>query len=304
MPHIPSATRHGGSVLDRVEGFEVVDCRTCGFRHVMPLPDETALREVYRHDYYVREKPTYLERAREDEAWWREVWSDRYEVFEALLPRTRRRILDVGSGPGSFLELGKERGWSGLGIEPSKRAAEHARSHGVAVVEASLTRALARELGRFDVVHMSEVLEHLPDPRAMLELAHDLLDEDGLLCVSVPNDYNPLQRALRTAAGFAPWWVAPPHHLNYFDFESLATLFERVGFDVVQREASFPMELFLLMGEDYVGHDEVGRACHRKRMAFEANLRAAGLGALRRELYGKLAELGLGRLVVMTGRKG
>ncbi len=298
-----AAHAHPGTVLDRVAGFDVVECGPCGFRHVVPLPSEDELREVYRHEYYTRTKPDYLERVRADEDWWRATWGERYAVFERLLPIGRRRILDVGSGPGSFLALGLERGWEVLGVEPSERAAAGARERGVPVVEAFLTPALARELGTFDVVHLSEVLEHLPEPRAMLALAHGLLAPGGLACVSVPNDYNPLQRALRAARGFAPWWVAPPHHLNYFDFASLARLLERTGFDVVRREASFPMELFLLMGEDYVGNDALGRACHAKRRSFEAGLRAAGLEGLQRELYGKLAELGLGRLAVVTARR-
>ena len=303
MQETLTAGAHAGPILDRVNGFDVVECRACGFKHVLPLPSEEELREVYRHEYYLREKPDYLARVAEDADWWREVWDDRYALFERELAPGRRAILDVGSGPGSFLVRGRERGWQPLGIEPSARAAEHARALGLSVVEGFLTRELARELPRFDVVHMSEVLEHLPDPRATLVLAHELLDCGGLVCVSVPNDYNPLQRALREVRGFSPWWLAPPHHLNYFDFDALGSLLERAGFDVLQRTTSFPMELFLLMGEDYVADERTGRACHGKRMAFEKALSDANLTPLRRALYGKLAELGLGRLIVMTGRK-
>ena len=303
MQETLTAGAHAGTLVDRVNGFDVVECRTCGFKHVLPLPSEEELREVYRHEYYLREKPDYLARVAEDAAWWREVWDDRYAVFESELPAGRRRVLDVGSGPGSFLARGLERGWQALGIEPATRAAEQARALGLTVVDGFLTPELARELPRFDVVHMSEVLEHVPDPRSTLALAHALLASGGLVCVSVPNDYNPLQRALRAVRGFAPWWLAPPHHLNYFDFDALGSLLERAGFDVLQRTTSFPMELFLMLGEDYVADERTGRACHAKRMAFEKTLSDAGLTPLRRALYAKLAELGLGRLIVVTGRK-
>ena len=303
MRELSTVGTHSGPVLERVSGFELLECGPCGFKHVLPLPEPGELEAVYRHDYYLSTKPDYLERVAEDAAWWREVWDDRFTFFEACLPAERRRVLDVGSGPGSFLARGRERGWEALGIEPSARAAAHAREHGLSVVAGFLTSELARELPRFDVVHMSEVLEHVPDPRAMLALAGELLVPGGLVCVSVPNDYNPLQRALREVRGFSPWWVAPPHHLNYFDFASLEGLLERAGFEVLQRTTSFPMELFLLMGEDYVGDARTGRACHAKRMAFEKTLHEANLTPLRRALYSKLAELGLGRLIVMTGRK-
>ena len=58
-----------------------------------------------------------------------------------------------------------------------------------------------------------------------------------------------------------------------------------------------------MMGDDYVGNDDMGRACHARRMRFEANLEAAGLGGLKRELYGKLGELGIGRQVVVFARR-
>ena len=51
------------------------------------------------------------------------------------MPRERRRLLDIGSGPGFFLKTAKERGWRVLGIEPSRQAATHARDLGIEVVE-------------------------------------------------------------------------------------------------------------------------------------------------------------------------
>ena len=88
-----------------------------------------------------------------------------------------------------------------------------------------------------------------------------------------------------------------------FDIASLRRLLERCGFEVLHEEASFPIDLFLLMGDDYVGNDALGRACHGRRMAFERNLDRAGMGALKRELYRRLAGLGLGRTCVVTARR-
>jgi SAM-dependent methyltransferase len=300
----PTACRgdHRGPLLDRAAGFDVIACAVCDFTHVVPLPTPAELARTYRHEYYTAEKPLYLERHREDLAWWNLVYAERYDTFEALLPAGRRRILDVGSGPGFFLCHGRERGWQGVGIEPSAQAAAHARTLGLEIVEDFLTADTAARLGSFDVVHLSEVLEHIPDPGAMLRLVHGLLAPDGVACVVVPNDYSPFQQALRAAAGYAPWWLAPPHHLNYFGFDSLARLLVRSGFAVCLREATFPIDLFLLMGDDYVGDDDLGRQCHRKRMRFEERLERAGLGQLRRDLYRALAAHGVGREAVLVGR--
>lgn len=293
---------HEGSVFDSTKGFDVVACEGCGFKHIIPIPSAAELASVYRHDYYTQEKPLYLERHQEDREWWDLVYRERYDTFELHLPSERRRILDVGSGPGFFLLHGQGRGWETLGVEPSAQAAAHSRGMGLRIVEDFLTENTARTLGSFDVIHMSEVLEHIPDPTQMLGLAHGLLSPGGLLCVVVPNDYNPFQIALRQECGFPPWWVAPPHHINYFDFDSLERLFAQAGFEVVNRNVTFPIDLFLLMGTNYIGSDDVGRKCHKQRMTLEKNLQAAGLTELKNRWYQSMGALGIGREVILYGR--
>lgn len=293
---------HRGAVLDSVKDFDVIECETCGFKHIVPIPTPAELEAVYRQEYYSVEKPLYLERHREDLDWWNLVYSERYDTFEELLPSHRRRILDVGSGPGFFLLHGKQRGWQTLGLEPSVQAAAHSRDLGLEIVEDYLTEQTAKPLGRFDVVHMSEVLEHIPDPKGMLQILRYLLAPGGLLCVVVPNDYNPFQYALRTTCGYEPWWVAPPHHINYFNFDSLSQLLVSCGFEVVLSEATFPIDMFLLMGDNYVGNDMLGRQCHSKRKKFELSLNMAGKGHIKRLFYRRLAETGIGREVMIFAR--
>lgn len=295
---------HRGFLLDSAKGFDVIDCEQCGFKHIIPIPTSNVLESVYRQEYYSTEKPLYLARYREDLEWWNLVYGDRYDVFEKHLPGHRRRILDIGSGPGYFLLHGKERGWDTLGIEPSKQAAAHSKALGLEIIEDFLDEACTDQLGKFDVVHMSEVLEHIPDPIRMLEMAGKLLNDDGFLCVVVPNDYNPFQDALRKECGYEPWWLAPPHHVNYFDFDSLSLLLRKTGFEEFLKEATFPIDMFLLMGYNYVGDDEAGRFCHNKRKTFEINLTRAGQKTAKRELYKAFAEQGIGREVVFYARKG
>jgi SAM-dependent methyltransferase len=171
------------------------------------------------------------------------------------------------------------------------------------VVEDFLTVDTARQLGTFDAIHANEVFEHLPDPRGTVRILSDMLAPGGVLCVCVPNDYSPIQATLRETCGYSPWWVAPPHHINFFSGDSLAKLFTAGGIRVVLREATFPIDLFLLMGENYVGDDDLGRRCHARRKTFELNLVAGGRNDLKRRLYRSLAEFGFGREVVMYGVK-
>ncbi len=294
---------HAGPTLDVVGDFSIVDCQDCGFAHILPIPTTDELVSVYEDDYYTTEKPLYLEHHNEDADWWRRTYGERYDRFEELLPASRRRILDIGSGPGFFLLTGKERGWDVQGVEPSKHAADHAGSLGVPVVNEFFDENVALGLGTFDVVHMSEMLEHVPDPHGLISTALSVLKPGGLLYVMVPNEYNLFQKVLREQCGYEPWWLSPPHHINYFNLPSLSQLMRTHGLEVVDTEATFPIDIFLLMGVNYVGDDEVGRRCHAMRKSFENAMWQADQGETKRKLYEAFGALGLGRLVAALGRK-
>ncbi len=291
--------RHDGEVLARADGCEVIDCRDCGFAHLSPLPDPELLQKRYREHFYQTEKPDYFARTEADEPWLQLQYGDRLATLADLLGPGRRSLLDIGCGPGSFLATAAAHGWTGVGVEPSPVAADYARARGLQVVEGVYPLEPGDELPRCDAVHLSEVLEHVSDPARMLRAVYRQLAPGGVVCVSVPNDFNILQKVLRDKDHFSPWWVAPRHHVNYFSFASLSALLRSCGFEVVHQEASFPMEFFLLMGNDYVADPALGRECHRQRVRLEMRLAAAGCNDLRRRLYQHLATLGLGRIAVV-----
>ena len=294
---------HHGPVLATINGFDVIDCQAHGFKHIIPIPTTEELTEAYKHEYYSAEKPLYIQRYLEDIEWWNMVYAERYETLEAHLPEQRRRLLDVGSGPGLFLQHGKDRGWDVSGVEPSVQAAKHSHEQGLNVTNDFLTEANAASFGQFDAINLSEVLEHIPDPASFLKITYGMLAPSGLICIAVPNDFNELQKAAVSQQKLPEWWVAPPHHINYFDHPSLASLLNDSGYEVIHQESTFPIEMFLLMGDLYVGNDTLGRTCHGKRKSFELNMQRAGMGDLKRKMYQKLAELNIGREIVLFARK-
>lgn len=293
---------HHGLILDKVSNFEVIECEKCGFAHVVPLPTLEELETIYHQKYFTAEKPLYLQRDREDIAWLNCVYQQRYSLFEKFLAYDRRRLLDVGSGPGFFLLYGQKLGWETLGIEPSAQAAAHSRKLGLSIIEGFLNQETAQELPPFDVVNLHEVLEHVSAPAELLELVYQLLNPGGLICLTVPNDYNPLQKIAQQSLHCPPWWVAPPHHLNYFNFASLERLVRQAGFEPLYSTATFPMEIFLLMGENYLGCDETGRKMHSLRKNMELTMSANGSRELLEKIYSGLAEHNIGRECVIIAQ--
>jgi len=288
---------HHGAVI-ATEGGHVIDCAGCGYAHVDPLPGQSDLDALYTNAFYESDKPDYLAKTESERNYWRSVYFDRLNRIERL--RDRGRILDVGCSGGWFLECAVEHGWDALGIEPAPLAVEFARNKGLQVLESTYDRAPA-DIGRFDAIHAALVLEHLLDAGGFVRWAYRHLERGGLLCVETPNDFNRLQAVLHSN-GFPQYWVAPDHHVNYFTFDSLEGLLESEGFDIVARSAQFPMELFLLLGYDYVADPGIGPMCHTRRMEFESALRINDPDLLS-GLYDALAALAIGREAVVYGVK-
>ncbi|MGR3178631.1 MAG: methyltransferase domain-containing protein, partial [Candidatus Anammoxibacter sp.] len=284
--------------------YEVIMCDECGFIHINPIPTVEELEKVYKEEYYTTEKPQFIEKHLEDIDWWNVVYDDRYDFFEQNLPKDRRKILDIGCGPGFFLKRGKDRGWDCLGVEPSKVAAEYASMLGVKVLNIFLEDTdFEKKKERFDVIYLSEVLEHIPDPTALCRAVYSLLDNGGIVCAVVPNDYSPIQKVLRKKLNFKPYWLAPPYHINYFSAESFEGLLSNVGFRVIERVAMFPIDFFLLMGDDYVGNDDLGRICHTKRKRLDIMLNEPELNEFKHEMYALMARHNIGREMIIYGKR-
>ena len=293
---------HKGRIEAKFNEFEVIHCQLCDFKHVIPLPKSEELEKLYSEEYYSKEKSLYIERYVEDKEWWDITYDQRFTLFESYLQQKGRSLLDVGSGPGLFLKKGQELGWIVKGIEPSTQAAEYSREVLKLDIEENFLDAnLAKNLGQFDVVNLGEVIEHLSDPTEMLKIVNSMLHNGGLISIIAPNDFNPFQLLLENSCDYDPWWIAPPHHLNYFDKESLSKLLDRCGFEVVHNETTFPIDMFLLMGDNYIGNDDLGRSSHTKRMNFDVNM--AKNPTLNARLKKAFADLDLGRELVMLARK-
>jgi len=151
------------------------------------------------------------------------------------------RVLDVGCGAGALtrvLRLATRAEF--LGIEPNAKRAERARSYGLNVCTGYLTRELVHEIGLFDIVLLADVLEHLPNPQAMLLLCREALKSGGAVIVSVPNVAHWSVR-LRLLRGKFDYWsdgIMDATHLRWFTAETITSLLTSSGFTVTEYHAT------------------------------------------------------------------
>lgn len=92
-------------------------------------------------------------------------------------------------------------------------------------------------------------------------------------------------------------------HLNYFNFKSLSKILTNLKFKVIYQQSTFPLELFLLMGEDYLENEKIGKKIHQKRIKLEMNLMSQGKSEIKKQLYEKFAQIGIGRTAIIYAQK-
>lgn len=295
---------HSGGIIGKKDQFNIINCEKCGFAHIDPLPSDNEIIQYYSEKYFNqirsgekgRNLKHYLnggEEARAESEWMRVTeHNDISAVFLKYLKGESRRLCDVGCGSGVFLKNMVQNGWKGIGVEPSSNAG--CNNTEIVIFNNSLSGFLAENPENeqsFDAVTLLGVLEHATNPQQMLEETRRLLKPDGIMCIKVPNDFSEIQKAALSRLAIEPWWISVPDHINYFSAKSLENLLSKVGFSVIHKTTDFPMEFFLLMGENYVASAELGSSCHQQRRSFELALPSE----LRTSLYSCFVDMGIGR---------
>jgi SAM-dependent methyltransferase len=95
-------------------------------------------------------------------------------------------ILDVGCGSGKMLVMAKQLGWNAKGVEFDPEAVAKATSQGLTISEGDY-RILRDDKHKYELVICSHVIEHVDDPRLLLELLFSVVSEDGVLALAFPN---------------------------------------------------------------------------------------------------------------------
>jgi len=194
--------------------IHLYECRKCGFQFFNPklAGDGEFYEEIHanRSDYYAPNRPENQRNAR------------------FAIEHGYQSLLDVGCGDGSALDAAKRAGLKTYGMELSPTAAAAAAERGHIIFPVLLDNLAPEWEGKFDLISLNQVLEHVPDPPDLIRQCLRFLSPRGTMAIAVPSATGLLK--------FTPWLPAnwPPHHISRWRRKDFHTLAERTNLRVTK----------------------------------------------------------------------
>jgi SAM-dependent methyltransferase len=201
-------------------GYELKVCPLC---RMWTWTDKSAADydEVYATNEYEETQITPLKSAGNPEVF---LSHGTYAPFFRQVPyRPNASLLDVGCGVGRFLIAARSIGWTTRGVDVSEKAVQIGRTEAGLQLSCETLEELLSAGARFDAVTAFEVLEHVPDPMPLVQLAMKLLNEGGWFFCTVPNRESPTVLHTRR-----PDWL-PPIHLQFYTESAVRAMLQRAG---------------------------------------------------------------------------
>jgi 2-polyprenyl-3-methyl-5-hydroxy-6-metoxy-1,4-benzoquinol methylase len=211
-----------------LKGADVVECHHCSLIYVPTYTPE--FTSMYKGDVVTDgQQEVGFYSYRSELSSHLKTYSARLEEAEKALGRTGR-LLDVGCALGHLGEAARRRGWDVYITDVSDLAVVESREHFGLNGFISAPDKLSVKPGAFDLITFYDVIEHLSHPLDLLKDIRKALRPQGLLHLTTPNAKSLSARIL------GKFWfhLRPNEHLIYFTPETLTTMLQRAGFEVVK----------------------------------------------------------------------
>jgi len=133
-------------------------------------------------------------------------------------------VIEIGCGPGNFLEMIKPFVSEVYGIEYNENAQKIAENKGMTVFKSVEDSNVFKK--KFEKVFAFHVLEHVKEPSAFIEYLFDIAKNDGSVCLSVPNQSGPLKYINPCPHNM------PPHHATIWNLKTFKQLAKRLDLHI------------------------------------------------------------------------
>lgn len=207
-------------------------CTDCQFVFVNPTPKEEVLHELYNGLFYTNSRK-YIEvfkANRGDEYFSTSLsQSEADELINKIKSKNLKgEWLDIGGGTGSFLNYFNKlhpNNFKFSLLESNSLSSDFAKNQ----LNINVFNGISDIKHKFNIISLLAVLEHISNPQAILKDIHNLLDDQGLLVISIPRT-----TALTKLYKQQYTYFLPPYHLSMFNEKNIKIALKKSGFEIVE----------------------------------------------------------------------
>ena len=209
--------------------WDICRCADCEIKQTVSMPSSEELKDLYETYYnFGGEKGTIYTSFREyfiSSVLYR-FWLIADGDISYHNQKGHGRLLDVGCNEGRGLKIYQQNGYTAEGLELNETAAAEARKAGFRIYADPLEKFKPEKL--YDVVVLSNVIEHSLDPKDMLKHVNRILEPGGQVWISCPN-VDSWQRKM-----FGRYWINwhVPFHIVHFSQKTLTNILKETGFEI------------------------------------------------------------------------
>lgn len=246
--------------ISPMDSYEVCYCNICGFIFADQIPSQKDLDFYYQNLSKYENNYSNSNLKPEYDLYYNEVFKFIYPYVVSL----NHPILDIGCSTGELLNIFKQQGFTDItGIDPSPYCKEKVKKlYDIKIETGCLNSFHLQNTKKFNIIILSEVLEHVIDLDEFFGCLNNLLNDDGLLLITTPD----LKR-------FSPYISIPfqqfsTEHINFFTETSMTNLLKKYKFNVVQSDFKKHIytkitdpDLFIIAKKDFYKKDEQGISC-------------------------------------------
>ena len=242
----PACNFHGEYSFTK-DRFDYCECKQCNTLYVNPRPEEKVFSNYYTNSPSSKFWATTFYKETAD-ARREKIWKPKAKMIADELKKQKivdSQIIDIGGGYGIFAEeMQKINSQPVMIIEPGPHLAEICRKKGFQVVEKFLENVSVNDLPKSQKCFVSfELFEHLHSPLVFLHHLNNLMQ---------PNDLFIFTTLSGAGLDIQVLWekspsVSPPHHLNFFNPNSVKILLEETGYQCVDVSTPGKLDIDILV---------------------------------------------------------
>lgn len=225
-------SEHLKPIFEYTPGRKIFHCLDCDVQFLHPRLNEEELKLMYAEKYYL----AWGIQGSAENMSTRLMKMDTFRLRMSLIRKfvETGNVLDVGCASGYFLEVAKEQGYTPYGVEFSEYSSDIAKKifGDESIFHGTLEQCSFQEK-MFDVIAMSDLIEHVNSPIETLSKAYSLLKNEGLIMIMTPDT-----SSLSNKIMGKKWSHYKLEHLYYFSPSSMKMLAEKCNMQILHEERS------------------------------------------------------------------